>query len=212
MTCCQCEGIEDLFDKKTAAKELKEYRRDGVDDFTGLLIETLADQGIEGLTLLDIGGGVGVIQHELLEMGVDRAINVDASRAYLAAAREEAERKGLTERVDYHHGNFVDLAGDIPPADIVTLDRVICCYHDMHALVSLSSVRARRFYGLIYPRDTWWMKMVRPLMNAWFWLVRNPFRFWLHPTESVDAVVRASGLELLFQTRSAAWQMAIYRR
>src|SRR5947199_213845 len=83
--------------------------------------------------------------------GASGATDVDASAAYLAAAREEAARQGHAERVAYHHGNFVDLAATLPPADIVTLDRVICCYHDMPALVERSSAKAARLYGLVYP-------------------------------------------------------------
>ncbi|MGZ8690915.1 MAG: class I SAM-dependent methyltransferase, partial [Aeromicrobium sp.] len=46
-------------------------------------------------TVLDIGGGVGAVHHELLHSGAATAVDVDASRAYIAVAREEAERQGL---------------------------------------------------------------------------------------------------------------------
>ncbi|UCC73007.1 MAG: methyltransferase domain-containing protein [Gemmatimonadota bacterium] len=82
---------------------------------------------MEGATLLDIGGGVGVIQHELLDAGARGATGVEAVPRYLAAARGEAERRGHAERVDLVLGDFVELAGAIEPADMVTLDRVICC-------------------------------------------------------------------------------------
>ena len=133
MGCCQ--SIETHFNKKTVAKELKRYREKGPLKVTRVLIEALKAEGIEGMTLLDIGGGVGSIQHELLKAGVSNIINVEASKAYIEAAKEEAERQGHADQVSHHHGNFIDLAPDIPQVDIVTLDRVICCYHDMQALV-----------------------------------------------------------------------------
>ena len=130
-------------------------------------------RGYTKMNLLDIGGGVGAIEHELLESGVQSATDVDASKAYLRAAREEAQRRGLAERVSYQHGNFVDLAAQVPDADIVTLDRVICCYDDMEKLVDLSAARARRFYGLVYPRDTWLARLAVKIINLFFRLRTN---------------------------------------
>jgi magnesium-protoporphyrin O-methyltransferase len=95
---------------------------------TRLLVEALRTQGIEGLMLLDVGGGVGAVIYALLQSRASVATDVDASAAYLATARDEAERQGLAERIAFHHGDFVVLAPTLPTADIVTLDRVICCY------------------------------------------------------------------------------------
>jgi len=212
MSCCQCQGIESFFNKKLAFRELKQYREKGPTKTTKILIEALKTEGIEGMTLLDIGGGIGAIQYESLEAGVHSATNVEASTAYIEVAQEEADRHGYSDRVDYHHGDFVDLAPEIDPADIVTLDRVICCYHDMETLVGLSSVRARKLYGLVYPRDTWWIKIARPVINLFFWVQRNPFRFFLHPTEAVESLVRKNGLEPHFYRKTAIWQVVVYRR
>src|SRR5579871_3423008 len=153
MAHCQCEGIERCFGTERVARELANYRKRGAAKATRLLIEALQTEPLEGLTLLDIGGGVGAIAHAVLPVGVSQALDVDASAAYIAAAREEAERRGLAERMRFAHGNFVDLAPTIPAADLVTLDRVICCFDDMPALVSLSAARAKRFYGLVFPRS-----------------------------------------------------------
>lgn len=188
------------------------YRRKGPWSTTRLLIDTVRAQGIEGMTLLDIGGGVGAIQHELLTNGASTATSVDASGAYIQAAKKESERRGLTDRAAYHQGNFVDLAPQIDPADIVTLDRVICCYHDMEALVGLSAARARKLYGLVYPRDTWWMRLGFAGLNLAMWALRNPFRGFVHPTRAVDAVVGSNGLERHSYRRTALWQVALYAR
>ena len=168
MDCCQCKGIESLFNQKEAQAKLKAYRKDGPAKTTRMLIDALVSEGIVGATLLDIGGGVGAVQHELLRAGVARATGVDASTAYVKAAQEEAERQGHSDRITYNHANFVELAPQISAADIVTLDRVICCYHDMHSLVSLSVAKAGKLYGLVYPRDTWWMRAAVSLGNFYF--------------------------------------------
>lgn len=120
-------------------------------------------------------------------------VNVDASPAYLNLARLEAGRQGYSDQASYYQGDFVELASNIEPADMVTLDSVICCYHDMNALVRLSVERAREYYGLIYPIDRWWLKALLPLFNGTFWLRRNPYRIFLHATKSVDKLVRSYG-------------------
>ena len=212
MSCGQCQGIEALFDSKKAARDLHRYRESGPWKTTRILIDALRAEGAEGMTLLDIGGGVGAIQHELLEAGATKATSADGSAAYMEAAQDEAQRRGLAGRVVYHHGDFVGLAGQITSADIVTLDRVICCYHDMPGLVGLSAAKAGRVYGLVYPRDRWWMKLAFGVMNLVMKLVRNPFRAFVHSARAVDAVVRAQGLEPASSQRTALWEVVLYRR
>ncbi len=212
MHCCQCEGIETFFDKKVAKRDLKRYRKKGPVRTTRILIEALTSNGIPGQTLLDIGGGVGAIQHEFLKAGLENATNVDASKAYIASAQEEAGRQGFADRVSYHHGDFVDLAPEIEEADIVTLDRVICCYDDMERLVGLSAERAGKLYGVVYPRDNWLMKVARPVINFVFWLKGNPFRMFVHPTQAVDTRIQESGLKPYFHRKTAIWQVVVYAR
>jgi magnesium-protoporphyrin O-methyltransferase len=209
---CQCQGIEEVFSQEHVDKELREYRAKGPDKTTRMLAEAIRKEGVRGLTLLDIGGGVGAIQHALIEAGVEQVTGVDASKAYLEAAAAEAERRGQAERVRYQHGNFIELAGGIAEADIVTLDRVICCYPDMERLVSLSAGRARKFYGLVYPRDTWWIKAGLAVGNFFMRLRRSTFRGFVHPTREVEALLEKSGLRRKFYRRTLVWQVVVYTR
>jgi 16S rRNA G966 N2-methylase RsmD len=107
MACCQCQGIERLFGRQEAQRKLRAYARHGPDRTTRLLLDAVKGEHIEGATLLDIGGGVGVAHLELLSAGLRSATDVDASSAYLDGAREEARRRGYGDRVTYHHGDFV---------------------------------------------------------------------------------------------------------
>ena len=66
MDCCQCQGIEQVFDERQAKKDLKQYRKKGPSSTTRILVEAIKAQGVQDLSLLDIGGGVGAIQHGLL--------------------------------------------------------------------------------------------------------------------------------------------------
>ncbi len=94
MTCRQCQGIECLFDRREALRKLSSYQRQGPSQTARLLLDAVKAAGVEGATLLDIGGGVGVAQLELLAAGLRSATDVDASSAYLDVAREEAQRRG----------------------------------------------------------------------------------------------------------------------
>jgi magnesium-protoporphyrin O-methyltransferase len=213
MGCCaHCDGLDKLFDRKNAEADLKTYLRRGPSRSTRALVDALRQLGVSGLSLLDIGGGIGAIHHELFAAGVSHAVDVDASGGYIAVAREEDARRGQLDRVEYRRGDFVALADDVEPADIVTLDRVICCYPDMPALVKLSSERARRYYGLVYPHEAWWTRVGRGVINLWMRFQRNPYRFFVHPTSEVEGILRSNGFERQFIKRFLLWEVALYAR
>ena len=202
MECCQASGIEEKMGLRMAAKDLRRYRKNGAGKTTRLLLDALKSEGVEGMTLLDIGGGVGAIQHELLKVGVEEATSVDASSSYLEAAQEEADRQGHLDRLSQHHGDFVELAGEISEADIVTLDRVICCYDDMERLVGLSAESALKLYAVVYPLDHWLIKAFTWLENLYLRTRRFQFRTFAHSSAAVDAVIRGAGLERCFSHES----------
>src|SRR5215213_1660072 len=153
--CCD----EDLaligYDGRFAADELATWRRRGPRRTTQELIDVIRANGVERARVRDIGAGVGAVHTALLEAGAASAIDVDASREYLATARAEAERRGLAARVDYAYGDVVELAADLPPADIVTMDSVICCYPYLRKLLEAALASHPRLAGLVYPRDVW---------------------------------------------------------
>jgi magnesium-protoporphyrin O-methyltransferase len=210
MNCCHCQGIEELFSQDYVNKEITRYRKKGPDQTTRMLTDAIKAEGVNGLTLLDIGGGVGAVQHDLINAGVATVTSVEASTAYLSIAKAEAHRRNLTEKISYYHGNFVDLATHITPADIVTLDRVICCFDDMENLVSLSAARACKLYGLVYPRDTWWVKIGLALENLYFRLRNSHFRSYSHATRSVEAILGKYGLKRHSYRQTLFWQVAVY--
>ena len=210
MPCDQCFGIEQEFDGRTVRREQRDYRRKGAPTTTRMLIEALLRAGVDGRSLLDIGGGVGAVQHALLQAGASRAQSVDASTAYLEIARQEADRLGLADRIEAVHGDFVRVAASVATADIVTLDRVICCYHDMRRLVAESAGRARRLYGLVYPRDIWWLRPAFRLMNLFLRLRRSSFRTFLHSTADVEAELAQHGLRRTFHRNMGMWQVAVF--
>src|SRR5262249_26879695 len=131
MACCSS-AFEDVaqqqFTAKKAATELRDYRRNKIRATTRLLRDALVRASLNSGTLLDVGAGVGALTFELLDRGMGDAVIVEASPAYLAAAREEAGRRERETTVKFVSGDFLSVADALPHADVVTLDRVVCCY------------------------------------------------------------------------------------
>ena len=93
MSSCQCECIASQFDEAYAAEKLDAYRRTGPGATTRALLDALLSEDVDGLTLLDIGGGIGAVQHELLRSGVTSAVEVEASAAHIDACRQETDAR-----------------------------------------------------------------------------------------------------------------------
>jgi Methyltransferase domain len=202
-----------FYDEKRAASELRRYREKGPIPSTRALIEALVAEGVEGASLLDIGGGIGAIQHELLDAGVIHVTSVDASAPYMDAAREEGQRRGHGDGVTYMHGDFVQLADSVPPAEIVTLDRVINVYPDWERLAGLAASRAQRLLGLVYPRDTRMVRGVVFAMNLMLRLKRTPVRAAIRSSDAVERIAREHGLvPQVAKDVGPAWHVAIFRR
>ncbi len=212
MSCAQCLGIEEVFDEKTAATELARYRRRGPRKTSRLLVEDIASYGVAGLTVLDIGGGPGAVHFGLLSAGAREAVDVDASAGFLKTATEEARRRGMDGRIQHLHGNFVDLAPQVAPADIVTLDRVICCYDDARSLLEASAGKARRILGVVYPRDSWWVKLAEWLFNLTLAARRSRFRTFIHPRSLVEEVAQSHGFHKRLQRTHGIWQVVVYTK
>jgi 2-polyprenyl-3-methyl-5-hydroxy-6-metoxy-1,4-benzoquinol methylase len=208
---CDC-GCANVFSSREADADLKRYRKKGAEGSTKALIDAIVADGVDGATLLDIGGGIGAIQLGLLAAGAAHAESVDATEAYVVAAREEAERRGFGEQVAGRVADFVAVADEFDAADVVTLDKVVCCYRDMPALLGRAAERARRIVGLVYPRQTWWNRLAARCLAAWFWLTRDPIRWMIHEPAEIDRVLHDAGFERDDVTRGLIWQVTLYRR
>jgi predicted TPR repeat methyltransferase len=213
MTCCGlCDGIDDQFDRKTAQRELLRFRRRGPIPTTKRLIDALRSAGVSGATVLDIGGGIGAIHHTLLEAGASTAMQVDASFEYVQAAREETARNGHANRVLFLRGDFVQWAASVPDADIVTLDRVICCYPDMESLVRNAAAKSLRLLGAVYPRDAWWVRFGVRAINATRRMRGSKFRAYAHSPSAIDAVLGSQGLHRVSAQHTLVWDIAVFAR
>ena len=98
-SCCEGEGYEAVFTDHFSQRVAKRYRRSGLSATSQRMVDFLCERGVEGATVLEIGGGVGEIQLELLRRGAARATNLEISTRYEADARRLLDAAGLTDRV-----------------------------------------------------------------------------------------------------------------
>jgi SAM-dependent methyltransferase len=195
-----------------ATRDLECWCRCGPRPETREVIETLHGQGVQGTTVLDIGAGVGAAHIGLLEAGAARAIDVDAAQEYLAIAEAEAKRRGLAGRVTYRYGDVVELAHELPPAEVVTIDSVICCYPYLDTLLAVATRPGTRLVGITYPHDAWWMRTWLQLNNVWFVLRRRPDHWYIHRVARIDRLMSDAGFTAIHRGGSRTWRVAVYRR
>jgi 2-polyprenyl-3-methyl-5-hydroxy-6-metoxy-1,4-benzoquinol methylase len=210
--CCDEELAFLGYDGLGAERDLDKWRTRGPNPATQELIDVVRAEGVAGAALLDVGAGVGAVHLTLLESGGASAVDVDASREYLATARAEAERRGLADRVDYRFGDLVELAAELPPADIVTMDSVICCYPYLPALLAAAIRPGPRLVGLTYPRDVWWMRAYMRLYNLVHALRRSPSRYFIYRHAEVNRLMAQHGFANVHEGGIREWRVVLYRR
>ena len=198
------------FDEKIARRDLESYRKKGAGPSARLLRDMLVDTGAVDGVLLDVGSGIGGLSFDLLERGVKRAIAVDASAAYLAAAAQEATRRDRLRAVEFRHGDFVDVASMVAPATIVTMDRVICCYPAFESLLNEALGHAERYFAYSYPRDSWYVRAAIATENGIRRLKRNPFRAYVHPVDRMSQMIEGAGFRLAARRQTWQWSAEVW--
>jgi magnesium-protoporphyrin O-methyltransferase len=207
MRCCGPRGAE-IFDERQARRDVASYRRRGLDRTARVLVEAVAGEG----DVLEIGGGIGAIELELLRRGAARAANVELSPAYEPFARELLNEAGLGGRVDRRIGDVVEQPELAAPADVVVMHRVVCCYPDMPALVGVAAEKARRALALTYPRDSWWTRLGSRAVNLFMRLTDNEYRAFIHRPDAIAATAEAHGLRRASGRPGVLWQLAVFER
>jgi len=212
MTCCNQYCAEKQFDGKKAENDLRRYRRRGPDAVTRLMLAELRRWPLQGEDLLDVGSGIGVIGAELADSRLASATLVDASPAYLDVARAEIESRYESRPTRFLLGDFATIADTVTAADVVTLNRVVCCYPDAEALLRGAASRTRRLLAFSYPRDRWYMCIMTALENVWRRLRGSSFRTFVHQPERMAAVLEAAGLVHVARQGTLVWVLDVYRR
>ena len=210
--CCEVGDLDAIFSPSRAESDARGYRKKGLAGQSRRIFRALVARGVQARTVLEVGGGVGALQLELLKHGASHATNIELSRSYEPSARRLIDEEGLADRIDRRNGDFVADADAVAAADIVVLDRVVCCYPDVQALVSAAADHAHDVLVLTFPVERWWMRAGRELINVWPRITRSRFRFFVHPTRAVIAAAESRGMRLMSRDGALVWQMLLFAR
>jgi magnesium-protoporphyrin O-methyltransferase len=212
MDCCQ-RPLDRVFDDRTARGDLRRFRKKGADKPTAVLIDAVANRSLPPApSLIDVGGGIGAIHHLLLDRGFATATHVDFSNPYLETAESEAVRRGHRDRVQFRYGAFAEIAPTLEMADVVTLDRVVCCDPDYNRLLHAAAGRARRVVAFSYPRERWVIRVMMVFGNLMQRVRGRAFRTFLHSAEAMAAVLERAGLTSVWTGGTWVWKVDVFER
>ncbi|MBI5157037.1 MAG: class I SAM-dependent methyltransferase [Acidimicrobiia bacterium] len=208
--CCDPRGYRQVFNAAQAAKAVRAFEQKGLDGTARPMIAALRAEGFDGATVLEVGAGPATALVTLLEAGAGRAVAYDISPSYERVAGALLQGRGLTNRVEWHTGDYL-ASGDDRPAEVVFLNRVVCCYPDI-ALVGVVADRASRLLALSYPRRRWYTRSAIRMINGYLWLRRVPFRVFVHDPGAIARNVIAAGFEEVAGGASTVWEWKVWRR
>ena len=205
--CCDPRGCDQMFGGGFARRMARRYRRKGLDGTSTRLVDFLSADGVAGATVLEIGGGVGEIGVELLRRGAASLTEVELSSAYDEEAGRIATEAGVAERV---RRRIVDIAaspGEVEPADLVVLHRVVCCYPDHERLLGAAADRCRSRFAFSHPPRNAVSRALLGTQNAAFALMGREVRTFAHSPTAMLGVLEARGLRPVYSHRPMVWQV-----
>jgi magnesium-protoporphyrin O-methyltransferase len=210
--CCTPKGYRQIFSERTARAEARRFRRKGLDATSRRVANVIRNGGVEGRTLLEVGGGVGAIEIDLLRAGLTRAVNVELTPTYEAAASDLLREAGLADRVERRVMDFAEAGSEVETADFVVMNRVICCYPDMPKLASAAAERARGMLVMSFPNDRWWTRLGLNFVNFGLRVFRQEFHIFARSPALIVAAVEQHGFRTTVNERGLLWHVAALER
>lgn len=200
-----------MFDARMARRSLKRYRKTGPGALERRMLDAAGDD-LAGARVLEIGGGLGTLQLELLEAGAAQGEIVELSPAWEPYARELAHEHGLDDRISFRVVDVLEGSGTVDPADVVFMNRVVCCSPDGIRLTAAAAGLARRTLVLSFPRERLLMRAGLSVLNGWLRIMRRSFRVYVHSPSSLIEAAGTAGLRSAGSGRSFLWEFVALDR
>ena len=211
-SCCAGEAL-DIFGERAARRELRRYLEHGLGRGDSRLIAAWAGEGgLAGQSVVEVGGGIGQIQAELVRRGAARGEVVEVVADYIGPASELARAAGIEDRTSFVLADLLEDPAAVEPADIVVLRRVVCCSPEGPALLAAAAAKARRTLLASYPRYRVVTRAVSRLQNICFRLIRKRFRSFVYSPAELQHAVAGAGLTQSRVSRGFVWETARYDR
>ena len=201
-----------MFTARVARNDLKRYRRRGLDGLERRMVESASEGGLAGARVIEIGGGIGKLQVELLEAGAASGEVAELVDAYGPFAAELARERGLEDRTAFVVADVLERPDDVAAGDVVVLNRVVCCSPDGVALAAAAARLARQTLVLSYPRDVVWIRLGVRTVNLVQRMLGRSFRVFVHSPSALRAAAEAEGLASTRNERGSLWEFTTFRR
>jgi 2-polyprenyl-3-methyl-5-hydroxy-6-metoxy-1,4-benzoquinol methylase len=209
--CCR-PAYGEVFTARAAHRAADRYRRRGLDAVARWMADDVRERGVEGASVLEVGGGVGGLHIELLRSGAAQAVNVELSSEWEQAAMELAREHHLEGRIERRVADAVDDAAELESADVVVMSRVVCCYPDPDELMSVAADRARRLLVVSFPRDRALVRLWTWAANMWLRIRGIDFRSFVHSEEQIEGEAERHGLRIASEHRTVIWRAVAFVR
>ncbi|HNP18985.1 MAG TPA: methyltransferase domain-containing protein [Fulvivirga sp.] len=212
MTCAHCCDTNKFFDEKNAKKELKQYLKKGPTGATKSMLKALESIPKQGKSLLDIGGGIGVLQWEFLKEQADHVTDIDAATGYIDMIRSLAIEFDYQEKTTFIQGDFNDVADPLPQYDFVTLDKVICCYPDYELILNNALSKSEGYIALSYPISNVISKWLNNVIRLYFFIKKSAFKTYIHPSKKVERLIIKNNFKPIHKSIKFPWNIQVYKR
>lgn len=208
--CCRAAVCEEIFGPRSARKTLQHYRKKGLGNIERQMLASIPTEDLAHASVLEIGGGIGAFQAEVIAKGADHGEIVELIAAYEPFARELVREKGLESRSRFRVADILEQPASVTSATIVVLNRVVCCSPDGVRLAELAAHLAERVLILSFPRDRFVVRTGGAIVNTAQRLFRRSFRVFLHPKASLMSAAHSSGLRLAGHGQTFAWEFMAF--
>ena len=205
--CCDRPGYQTVFSNRFARRIARTYRKRGLSRTQLRMVSFLTEHGIRDASVLEIGGGVGELQLELLYRGAHAVTNLEISSGYEAEAAALLEHSGMVDRVTRRRLDIATSPEEVEPADVVVLHRVVCCYPDYERLLSAAASHTKRLLVFSHPPRHLFTRALLSVENLLHRLRRNDFRAFVHPPAAMIKVAEANGLSVSYRHRGLSWHI-----
>jgi magnesium-protoporphyrin O-methyltransferase len=205
--CCDHGDYQETFSRGFARRQSRRYRRRGLTPAAQRIVDFTAAEGLEGTTVLEIGGGVGHLHVELLRRGAAHVTNLEISTNYEAEAARVLTESGMTERVTRRFIDVAQAPEQVEPADVVVLHRVVCCYRDFERLLTVAAGHARRALAFSYPAANLINRLEFGAENLYRRLTGNGFRAFIHSPEAMLHAAGSDGMKVAYSHRARDWNV-----
>lgn len=211
-SCCRAAPCEEIFDARTAEWDLRSYRRQGLGTVEREMLASVPEQHVTGGRVLEIGGGIGALQAELLKRGAASGEVVELISAYGPYALELARELGVAERASFRVVDLLADPGAAQPADVVLMNKVICCSGEGLELTRVAAGLTRGVLVMSYPRDRWLFQVAQRVQHAVFRLLGRSYRFYVRSSAAIEAAAASAGLRKVASGGSFVWERSTFAR